>query len=133
MSETVLQSNLKRFRKYNGYTQQQISNYLGVTRQAYSHYEAGERVPNYVILAKLAEFYNISVDNLILPEEEYEEMKRAEQNSPYRYLPERERKLIEMMKELSENEQEDLFLYLKHKVAKYKSKEKKISKKSNSV
>ena len=133
MSETVLQSNLKRFRKYNGYTQQQISNYLGVTRQAYSHYEAGERVPNYVILAKLAEFYNISVDNLILPEEEYEEMKRAERNSPYRYLPERERKLIEMMKELSENEQEDLFLYLKHKVAKYKSKEKKISKKSNSV
>ena len=125
MSDTILQGNLKRFRKYNGYTQQQISDYLGITRQAYSHYEAGERVPNYVILTKIAEFYGISVDNLVLPEDEFGNMKRTEKTSPYRYLPERERRLIEMMQELPESEQEDLFLYLKRKVSRCKAREEK--------
>lgn len=123
MSDLVLQRNLKRLRKYNGYTQKQLGDYLGMTRQAYAHYELGDRVPNYVVLAKLAEFYNVSVDELLLSEEEIKRMEKEEMRSPYRYLPERERRLIEMLQELSEEEQEDLIIYLKRKVGRNKERE----------
>lgn len=38
---------------------------MGITRQAYSHYEVGRRKPDYETLLKLAEFYGISVLDLL--------------------------------------------------------------------
>ncbi len=129
MGETVLQGNLKRLRKYNGYTQKQLGEYLGITRQAYAHYEIGDRIPNYVVLTRISEFYGVSIDELVSSEEEYERSKREEKSSPYRYLPERERRLIEMMAELPKEEQDDLLLYLKRKIVRKKEREEKNWKK----
>lgn len=123
MGVTKLQNNLKQLRKYNGYTQKQIGEFLGITRQAYAHYETGTRVPNYVILAKLSDFYGISIDDLVQPEENCEEVKSGESNSPYRYLPERERQLVEMMQQLPIKDQEELILYLQRKVARHRERE----------
>lgn len=123
MKEKILQGNLKRFRKYNGYTQKQISDYLGITRQAYAHYEVGDRVPNYVVLTKISEFYGVSVDELVTSEEDYKKAKYEEEHSPYHYLPKRERRLIEMMNELPPAEQEDLMLYLRRKITRNRERE----------
>ena len=39
----VVGRNLKALREANGYTQEQVANFLGIGRSAYANYEAGER------------------------------------------------------------------------------------------
>ena len=58
-------NNLKYFRKKNGKTQKEIADFLGLTQTAYGNYELGKRqiMPNN--LAKLADLYGVSVDDLI--------------------------------------------------------------------
>lgn len=57
--------NLKVARESAHCSQQQVADYLGITRQAYSHYEVGRRKPDYETLLKLAEFYGVSVLELM--------------------------------------------------------------------
>ena len=57
--------NLKVARESAHRSQQQVADYLGITRQAYSHYEVGRRKPDYETLLKLAEFYGVSVLELM--------------------------------------------------------------------
>ena len=56
---------LKRLRKERFFSQKDIANYLGITRQAIASYELGKREPDYEILKKLADYFNISVDYLL--------------------------------------------------------------------
>lgn len=56
---------LKALRKEKGETQQQMADYLGITRQAYSNYEAGKRSPDNGTLFKLAEHFDVSLDFLL--------------------------------------------------------------------
>lgn len=44
--------------------QQTIADYLGITRQAYSNYENGNRNPDNETLLKLADYFGVSVDTL---------------------------------------------------------------------
>ena len=57
--------NIRSLRIDNGYTQQQIADYLNVKQNTYSQYEVGTL--NYPVdtLMKLADFYNVSVDYLL--------------------------------------------------------------------
>jgi transcriptional regulator with XRE-family HTH domain len=66
MKANLFPDTLKQLRKAQGYTQEDVSAALGVVRQTYSHYETGERTPNAEILYKLAGFYNISIDDIML-------------------------------------------------------------------
>jgi transcriptional regulator with XRE-family HTH domain len=118
-----LHTNLKKLRKYYGYTQKQLAGYLEVTRQAYAYYETGERTPNYVVLTKVAEFYGITVESLVTPKEELPGERERKTKSPYEYLPEQERYLLELIKELPMEEREDLLLYLKRKADRAKERE----------
>ena len=52
------------FRKENGYTQKEISDYLGVDRSTYAKYEAN-RKPELDIIIQLAAFYGVSVDGFL--------------------------------------------------------------------
>ena len=52
------------FRKENGYTQKEISDYLGVDRSTYAKYEAS-RKPELDIIIQLAAFYGVSVDGFL--------------------------------------------------------------------
>lgn len=147
MGEKHLQTNLKQLRKYNGYTQQQLAEYLGITRQAYAHYEIGERSPNYVILTKLSDFYGVTLDSLVRvkpkTEEKTEESEETEENgengeekekksnSPYGYLPKRQKQLMEVLAQLPEEEQEDIFFYLKKKVSRYKKEQEREQEKND--
>lgn len=58
-------NNLKYFRKKNGRTQKEIADYLGIVQQAYGHYETGRRQIPSDNLARLADYYNVSVDDLM--------------------------------------------------------------------
>ena len=58
-------NNLKQFRKNKGVTQQDIADYLGVTRTAYSRYEAGTRQPDTKTLQKLSEFFSCTIDEIL--------------------------------------------------------------------
>lgn len=114
MEEMSLQGNLKKYRKENGYTQKQLADYLGITRQAYAHYEVGNRAPNYVVLVKIADFYGVSMESLLAVGKK--KTKSVGKDVSYSYLPEKEQQLIQMMGELTKEEQEDLILYLKRKI-----------------
>ncbi len=58
-------NNLKFFRKQNGFTQEQIAEKLGVSRQAVAKWERGESVPDIENVVALADIYEVTVDSLV--------------------------------------------------------------------
>lgn len=56
---------LKRLREEKNLSQRDISEYLGITRQAVAAYEIGKREPDYETLRSLADYFGVSVDYLI--------------------------------------------------------------------
>ena len=56
---------LQRLRKSRGYSQQQVADELGISRQTYSNYELGKREANYETLRRLADYFHVSVDSLL--------------------------------------------------------------------
>ena len=52
-------------RKELGVTQEQVSNYIGVSRAAVSKWENGLSYPDITILPKLATYFNVSIDTLL--------------------------------------------------------------------
>lgn len=57
--------NLTQARKRMKKTQQEVADYLGISRQAYSNFEAGKREPDYETLLKLGEYFGCSIDYLL--------------------------------------------------------------------
>ena len=58
-------SMLKAYRKKNGYTQDDIAEKLGVSRQAVAKWERGESVPDIESVVSLAGIYGVTVELLI--------------------------------------------------------------------
>ncbi|MDD2397974.1 MAG: helix-turn-helix transcriptional regulator [Tissierellia bacterium] len=56
---------IRELRIEKGITQNELSNYLGLTPKMVSFYELGERFPPYDIINKLADYFNISTDYLL--------------------------------------------------------------------
>lgn len=61
----MLGEKLKELRKAKGQTQEQVAKYLGVSRAAYSHFENNRNEPDYNILDKLANYYEVTTDYLL--------------------------------------------------------------------
>lgn len=57
--------NLRILRKENGYSQDQVANYLGITQSNLSKIENGERNFNMTLLDKLCLLYNCSSEYLL--------------------------------------------------------------------
>lgn len=57
--------NLKLLRKSFNLTLQQLADELGTSNQVLSRYERGEREADYNTLAKIAQFFNVSIDYLL--------------------------------------------------------------------
>ncbi len=66
MSNIQLAANLRRLRIDHGYTQTQISGRLNISRQAYSNYETGKRIPDLDIIIRIADIYHVTLEELIL-------------------------------------------------------------------
>lgn len=58
-------NNLKYFRKKTGRTQKDVADYLGITQTAYGNYELGKRQIMPEALARLADLYGVTVDDLM--------------------------------------------------------------------
>ncbi|KAF1297885.1 hypothetical protein BAU15_08245 [Enterococcus sp. JM4C] len=60
-----ISNKLKNNRKKSGYTQEQISRKLHVSRQTISNWETGKSVPDIYSLIELSSIYDVSLDYLI--------------------------------------------------------------------
>lgn len=56
---------LRKLRKERKLTQQQVADAIGLGMQAYSYYEKGDRQPSPETLCKLADFFGVSVDEIL--------------------------------------------------------------------
>lgn len=53
-------------RKNKGVTQEQLAQKLGITNQAVSKWESGQSMPDIQLLPEIAEFFNVSINELVL-------------------------------------------------------------------
>jgi len=56
---------LSQLRKSKKKTQQEMADFLGITRPAYTAYESGSRKPDYSTLEKLADYFETTTDYLL--------------------------------------------------------------------
>ena len=59
--------NLSRLRKYNKLSQQDLANKLSYSDKAISKWELGDNIPDVITLERIAELFNVTVDELIKP------------------------------------------------------------------
>lgn len=60
-----LSNNLKRYRKENNLTQQQLAEKLNYSDKSISKWERKEGIPDIIILSRLADLYNISLNDFL--------------------------------------------------------------------
>lgn len=60
-----LSENLKLLREKNKLTQQVVAEHLKITKPAYSKLETGSTEPTIKLLMKIADLYNVSMDELV--------------------------------------------------------------------
>lgn len=70
----MISTNLKTLRKIHKYTQEEIADKIGVSRQAVAKWENGETIPDINNCQALAELYGVSLDDLINFSEEKEKV-----------------------------------------------------------
>lgn len=70
----MISQNLTTLRYFHKYSQEEVAEKIGVTRQAVAKWEGGETVPDILNCDALAELYNVSVDDLIHFNQEDEQM-----------------------------------------------------------
>lgn len=66
----MLKDNLVMLRNIHGFSQEAISEKIGISRQAYAKWETGATVPDVEKCALLAEVYGTTVDGLLKTERE---------------------------------------------------------------
>ena len=72
-----IHSYLKETRIDKGLTQEEVADRIGLTRQAVSAYESGKRQPGIDILMKLAEIYEVNIENLLYGKKDVIERRRV--------------------------------------------------------
>ena len=65
MPNIQLAKNLRSLRDMNNLTQDDLSDMLNISRQAYSNYENSKRTPDLDSLMRLSAFYHVTLDQLV--------------------------------------------------------------------
>jgi transcriptional regulator with XRE-family HTH domain len=78
MNELNISKCIIRKRKEKGITQEELAEYIGVSKAAVSKWESGQSYPDISLLPELAAFFNVSVDELLgySPQLSREEVKK---------------------------------------------------------
>lgn len=61
----MLKENISMLRDINGYSQEEVAEKIGISRQSYAKWEKGETVPDAERCQKLAELYGVTIDALL--------------------------------------------------------------------
>ncbi len=61
----MLRDNLITLRNINGFSQEEIAEKIGISRQAYAKWEKGDTLPDVEKCARLAEIYGTTIDTLL--------------------------------------------------------------------
>ena len=61
----MFSTQLKKYRKNNGYTQKQLAEAVGVTQQAVAKWETDKASPDPEMLQKISSMLNVTVDSLL--------------------------------------------------------------------
>ena len=65
--DNVFGENLARLRKSHGVTRRELANALNINENTLTGYEKAGREPKYDLLVKFADFFNVTVDELVRP------------------------------------------------------------------
>lgn len=66
----MISVNLSYLRKVNGYSQEEVAEKVGVSRQAVAKWEAGDTVPDLENCLALAKLYGVTLDDLVQYDQE---------------------------------------------------------------
>lgn len=108
---------LKEIRKQHCMTQKNVAESLGIDRTTYTFYEIGKTRPSYIVLLKLANIYNVSLDYLL--GRDFEKVKYVDDASRLHgediiaYLPPKERSFLMCYRALSKTGKEKAVAELK--------------------
>jgi len=61
----LIGENIKRLRRELNLTQEELATHLGISFQSISKWERGEGYPDITMLPSLANYFNISIDELV--------------------------------------------------------------------
>lgn len=106
MSGDKLAETLRELRIHKGLTQEALSEKLNIGRQTYSHYETGKRQPDLDTLCRIAGYYRISLDRLILTG------LHPANEDPFAGLPEEYQSILRTYHSLSPEKQKSFQDYL---------------------
>lgn len=68
----MLKENIINLRNIYGYSQEEVAEKIGISRQAYAKWEKGETIPDIEKCAQLAKLYDTSIDGLYQEAEKIE-------------------------------------------------------------
>ena len=75
MDQIKIGTFLKLLRKEKNLTQEQLAEQLGVSNRTVSRWENGNNMPDISLLSEIAEFYDVSIPELIYGERKSENMR----------------------------------------------------------
>lgn len=61
----MLNKNLVMLRGLHGFSQEEIAEKIGISRQAYAKWESGDTIPDVDKCARIAEIYGVTIDSLV--------------------------------------------------------------------
>lgn len=64
-TKKIFSERLLKLRENNHYKRQKVADDIGISRASLEYYEKGQRLPDIEILAKIADYYNVSADYLL--------------------------------------------------------------------
>lgn len=64
----MLKDNLAMLRTMHGYSQEELAERIGISRQAYGKWESGATVPDIEKCQRLADVYGVTIDSLVKTE-----------------------------------------------------------------
>lgn len=102
---------LKQLRKLKAMSQEAVSQYLGIMRCTYYHYESGRTVPPAKILYKLAALYDMPPEQLLYPEGDSAFPRLSESSR----LTDREIELLYYFRKMGDDAQNDILMFSKLK------------------
>lgn len=65
MSSLRIAENIMKLRKQKGITQEELANFLGVTKASVSKWENGQSMPDIILLPEIATYFDVTVDQLM--------------------------------------------------------------------